>query len=263
MHSEWVDFLIAAKIQFLLLRVLVNDDDSDALYEAITLSRAVENQQYERKCLRFANQISGVSSYAIDQLENSISSIAELATTEAFNPVHMLEYYAASQNLFITRLFNRKPMIDTGEAVACLAAAEDQDTYFNELGMLANSVGMSYLCSGNTDQAVDYFVRSAGYAADRLTNLNIQMNLAIARHMQGSPMSDTQLTVLFEHYRKLDLGANSQYHAAMMFGNLWRLTKERELKAEIVRESVKRKFIQRASRVVKLFHGSANADFSS
>ncbi len=242
-ETENINFLIAAKIQFLLLRILVEDDDKDGLYEAITLSRAIQNRQYESKCLRFSNQIAGVSSYAIDQLEQSIKSIARLSRSEAFNPVHMLEFYAASQNLFITRLFNRKPSIDTGEAVNCLAAAEEQDPYFNELGMLANSVGMSFLCQGSTSQAIDYFIKAVSYSADHLTHLNIKMNLAIAHQIQGNSASETQLEMLFNEYRQIELGPKSQYHAAMMFGNLWRITKSRDLRIEIEKESAKRKFI--------------------
>ena len=241
--TEDTKFLIAAKIQFLLLKILVDDDDKESLYDAITLSCAIENSQYESKCLRFSNQIAGVSSYAIDQLERSIKSIAKLSQAEAFNPVHMLELYAASQNLFITRLFNRKPSIDTGEAVDCLAAAEEQDPYFNELGMLANSVGMSFLCHGSSNQAIDYFAKAASYSADRLTHLNIQMNLAIARQIEGASVSENRLEMLFNEYRQVELGPKSQYHAAMMFGNLWQITKSRDLKIEIEQESRKRKFI--------------------
>ena len=244
--KEQFDFLISAKIQTLLLRILVDDDDQDALYEAITLSKAISSENYQAKCLRFVNQIAGVSSYAIDQLENCVETILNISRKEAFNPTHTLEYYAAQQNLFITRLFNRKPSISTSQAVDCLEAAIEYNKYFNELGMLANSVGLSFLCTGNSALAAEYLNDAAEYSADRLTNLNIQVNSAIAMHLQGGGFSDEKILMIFNEYRDLPLGSKSQYHAAMMFGNLWRLAHSTEIKSLVTKEAKKRKFISKS-----------------
>jgi hypothetical protein len=245
-RSNEIDFLLSAKIQLLLLRILVDDDDKDALYESITLSKAIENQRYETKCLRFINQTAGVSSYAIDQLNHAVGGIHALSRDDAFNPIHLLEYYAASQNLFVTRLFNQRKLVDAMEADDCLQSAEDQCKYFNELGMLANAAGLSYLCSGMMQKAEETFRKAASYSSDRLTNLNIMINLLISRKLLGAEPPQQQLAMIFHEYKTFELRRKSQYHAAMAFGNLWHLTSDGALRRSIEDESRLRGFISNA-----------------
>lgn len=237
------EFLIAAKIQSLLLRILIEDDSSQSLYEAISLSKAVENLAYEQKCLRFSNQIAGVSSYALDCLKRSADAIARICDEEPYNPLHRLEYFAVMQNLFITRLFNRKNIVDVGEAVSCLEFATEQYRYFDELSMLANSVGASYLVLGNLTEADRYLELASSYSADRLTHLNIRINHLICRYLLGSRASTEMISAIFDEYKGLPFATESAYHAAMAFGNLWRLASDKDLKHEIANTARQRNFI--------------------
>jgi hypothetical protein len=239
------EFLISAKIQSLLLKILIDDDDSDSLYQAISLSKAVENLAYEQKCLRFSNQIAGVSSYALECLRQSADAISEICQHEPYNQLQRLEYFAVMQNIFITRLFNRKNLIDVGEAVTCLQFAEDQYRYFDELAMLANSVGLSFLAIGNTNGAEEYFRLASTYSADRLTHLNIRINHLISRYLSGEVPANEVISVIFEEYRTLPFGDESAYHATMAFGNLWRLAQDKNLKRKITRAAIERRFIHR------------------
>ncbi len=245
LHSsrENTDFLISAKIQSLLLKILIEDNSSHSLYEAISLSKAVENTAYEQKCLRFSNQIAGVSSYALDCLRQSAEALAHISQNESFNPLHRLEYFAVMQNIFITRLFGRKNVVDAGEAVSCLEFATEQHRYFDELSMLANSVGLSFLVSGNLNEADKYLQLATTYGADRLTHLNIRINHFICRYFNGDRPSNELLSSIFDEYRTLPFEQESGYHAAMAFGNLWRLSSEKSLKSKITRAAKERGFL--------------------
>lgn len=253
LHADKVitEFLISAKIQILLLKLLIEDDASQPLYEAISLSKAVENLAYEQKCLRFSNQIAGVSSYALDCLRQSSEALARVSEEENFNPLHRLEYFAVMQNIFITRLFNRKNIVDIGEAENCLEFATDRYRYFDELAMLANSVGLSCLVIGDLKQADKYLQLASTYGADRLTLLNIRINHLICHRLAGSAPSNDILFNIFNEYVTLPFEVESAYHAAMAFGNLWQLASDKGLKARITRLSKERGFI-RADQ-----HGSA------
>jgi hypothetical protein len=237
------DFLLSAKIQCLLLKILIDDDDGESLYQAIALSKAVGKTAYVQKCLRFSNQIAGVSSYALECLAQSASAITELCEREGYQQIHRLEYFAVMQNIFITRIFNRKNMVDVGEPVDCLEFATAQYRYFDELAMLANSVGLSYLVTGNLKEAEAYLGRACTYSADRVTHLNIRINHLISRLLAGDMPARETVSLIFEEYRHLPFGAGSGYHAAMSFGNLWKLTKSKDLRKQISREAILRNFI--------------------
>jgi hypothetical protein len=238
------NFLIASKIQSLLLKIVIDDDDSESLYQAMALSRAVENLQYEQKCFRFVNQIAGVSSYALDCLKQSAAAIADICEREPYQQVHRLEYFAVMQNTFITRLFNRRSVIDTGEAASCLEFATDQFRYFDELAMLANSIGLSFLATDNYKDATRYFSLASTYSADRLTHLNIRINELISHTLGGDIPSSDDVSRIFDEYLTLPFGDESAYHAAMAFGNLWKLARDKRLQRRIAKAAADRGFIK-------------------
>lgn len=200
---------LATKVFSNLWMLYCMESPRDLFDNAMAIAKTLDDELMQSHCIRLINTVEKHGSMTDQLLHRAARTFFE----------HELYDFAnfCLNNAYVGKFYSYEP-IASEFADVTLASAESIDGFLGRTIMI-NNVGVAYLIEGNILAATDWFEKATKQPAAPIHTLGAQVNLAIARYLEGDDAECAELNrIARKAVRQLD--PRYKYQIANMLLNL-------------------------------------------